>query len=130
MSKIPVVMSSEVTEGRTLACHAEGQSLLLTRIDGCVHAVENRCPHMGLPLTRGKLDGTVLRCPWHGARFDLSTGENQGWADSVVGMSMPRWSHALLAAGRKPRPLQTFKTTENQGRVCIELPDAEPGKDA
>lgn len=38
MSKIPVVLSSQVTEGRTLACHAEGQTLLLTRIEGCVHA--------------------------------------------------------------------------------------------
>lgn len=125
MSKIPVVLSSEVTEGRTLACKVEAQALLLARIDGCVRAVENRCPHLGLPLTRGKLDGKVLRCPWHGSRFDLCTGESLGWADSFVGAPMPRWSHGLLAAGRKPRPLATFPTTEDDGRVWVDLPDPQ-----
>lgn len=130
MSKIPVVMSSEVPEGRTLACKVEAQPLLLARIDGCVRAVENRCPHMGLPLTRGKLDGKVLRCPWHGSQFDLCSGENLGWVDSFAGVPMPRWSHGLLAAGRKPQALQTFPTTEDDGRVWVELPDAEPRKEA
>ena len=130
MSKIPVVMSSEVPEGRTLACKVEAQPLLLARIDGCVRAVENRCPHMGLPLTRDKLDGKVLRCPWHGSQFDLCSGENLGWVDSFAGVPMPRWSHGLLAAGRKPRALQTFPTSEDDGRVWVELPDAAPRKEA
>ncbi|WP_370306025.1 Rieske (2Fe-2S) protein [Sinimarinibacterium flocculans] len=124
MSKIPVVLSSELLEGRTLARKAEGQALLLTRVGGCVYAVENRCPHMGLPLTRGKLDGKVVRCPWHGSRFDLSTGESLGWADSFAGVALPRWSHGLLAAGRKARALQAFPCAEEDERVWLELPDA------
>jgi len=130
MSKIPVVMSSEVTEGRTLACKVEEQALLLARVEGCVYTVQNRCPHLGLPLTRGKLEGTVVRCPWHGSRFDLCTGENLGWVDSFAGVPMPGWSHGLLAAGRKPQALQTFPTTEDDARVWVELPDAGPRKDA
>jgi nitrite reductase/ring-hydroxylating ferredoxin subunit len=123
MSKIPVVLSSEVPEGRTRACKIEAQALLLARIDGRVHTVENRCPHLGLPLTRGKLEGKVLRCPWHGSRFDLCSGESLGWVDSFAGLPMPRWSHELLAAGRKPHALQTFPTSEDDGRVWVELPD-------
>jgi nitrite reductase/ring-hydroxylating ferredoxin subunit len=39
-----------------------------------VHAVDNRCPHMGFPLHRGTVSDGILTCHWHHARFDLCTG--------------------------------------------------------
>jgi hypothetical protein len=39
-----------------------------------VHAVDNRCPHMGFPLHRGTLQDGILTCHWHHARFDLESG--------------------------------------------------------
>jgi nitrite reductase/ring-hydroxylating ferredoxin subunit len=38
-------------------------------------ATQARCPHKGGPLTEGSLEGHVLTCPWHGAQFDVRTGE-------------------------------------------------------
>jgi nitrite reductase/ring-hydroxylating ferredoxin subunit len=42
--------------------------------DGEVFAVEDRCPHMGFPLHRGTVEGGLLTCHWHHARFDLASG--------------------------------------------------------
>lgn len=123
MSKIPVAAAHDLGEGQTRACKAAGQALLLARVEGRVYAVENRCPHLGMPLARGPLDGKVIKCPWHGSRFDVCTGQNLGWVDSIVGVPMPRWSHALLSAGRKPRELRTFAVSEGDGQICVELPD-------
>jgi len=39
-----------------------------------VHAVDNRCPHMGFPLHRGSVCDGILTCHWHHARFDLASG--------------------------------------------------------
>ena len=39
-----------------------------------VHAVDNRCPHMGFPLERGSVKDGILTCHWHHARFELSSG--------------------------------------------------------
>jgi len=39
-----------------------------------LHAVDNRCPHEGYPLTEGALDGCTLTCCWHNFKFDLRTG--------------------------------------------------------
>jgi nitrite reductase/ring-hydroxylating ferredoxin subunit len=39
-----------------------------------VHAVDNRCPHMGFPLSRGSCRDGILTCHWHHARFDLRSG--------------------------------------------------------
>ncbi len=39
-----------------------------------VYAVDNRCPHMGFPLSRGTVCEGLLTCHWHNARFDLASG--------------------------------------------------------
>ena len=39
-----------------------------------VFAVDNRCPHMGFPLSQGTVDDGILTCHWHHAKFDLSGG--------------------------------------------------------
>ncbi len=42
--------------------------------EGTPYAVDNRCPHMGFPLSRGTIRDGVLTCHWHHARFDLQSG--------------------------------------------------------
>ena len=51
-----------------------GRSLALFFHKGRVHAVDNRCPHMGFPLHRGSVRDGILTCHWHHARFDLESG--------------------------------------------------------
>jgi len=43
-------------------------------VDGAFHAVEDTCTHDGGELAGGCIDGHVVECPRHGARFDLRTG--------------------------------------------------------
>jgi len=59
--------------GRT-SVRVTGYSIALFFHDGRVHAVDNRCPHMGFPLHRGTLQNGILTCHWHHARFDLESG--------------------------------------------------------
>ena len=43
-------------------------------VDGAVRCIDNECPHVGSPLSRGTVaDGRVV-CPSHGWTFDLTTG--------------------------------------------------------
>lgn len=53
-----------------------GKLLALFNIDGHYVAVDNACPHRGGPLGEGDLDGRVVRCPWHGWAWDVTTGAN------------------------------------------------------
>lgn len=52
------------------------QDILLANVEGTFYALNNKCPHMGGDLSMGKLDGTTVSCPRHGAAFDLKTGKN------------------------------------------------------
>jgi nitrite reductase/ring-hydroxylating ferredoxin subunit len=70
-------------EGRVLV-NRDGQAIALFHHDGEVRAVDNRCPHMGFPLTEGTVEDGVLTCHWHHARFELSCGDTfDPWADDV-----------------------------------------------
>ncbi|MEH7314041.1 Rieske (2Fe-2S) protein [Priestia megaterium] len=52
--------------------------------EGKLHAVDNRCPHMGFPLHMGSLCDGILTCHWHHARFDVKSGGTlDPWADDV-----------------------------------------------
>ncbi|ALF10732.1 NifU family protein [Parageobacillus thermoglucosidasius] len=66
---------SELEEVRPVRFSHEDHDILLVRMDRKVMAFRNQCPHMGMPLDGGMTDGAVITCPWHGFRFDLSTGE-------------------------------------------------------
>jgi len=63
---------------------AGGRALALFHHEGEFRAVDNRCPHMGFPLSEGTVDDGVLTCHWHHARFELSCGDTfDPWADDV-----------------------------------------------
>lgn len=77
VSSARLVRAASLTELRAagrLVVHADGRSLCLFADGGEVHAVDNRCPHMGFPLHRGTVCDGILTCHWHHARFDLATG--------------------------------------------------------
>ena len=52
----------------------EGRSIALFNIDGKLYATDNQCPHMGYPLTRGRIRHGILTCDWHERSFDLEGG--------------------------------------------------------
>ena len=54
----------------------------LYQLDSRLIAACDACPHAGACLSDGPLDATVVTCPAHGSRFDLSNGERiRGPAD-------------------------------------------------
>jgi nitrite reductase/ring-hydroxylating ferredoxin subunit len=64
----------ELRAAGRLVVHLDGNTLCLFAEGDEVHAVDNRCPHMGFPLHRGTVCDGILTCHWHHARFDLATG--------------------------------------------------------
>ena len=52
-----------------------GPKCLLVRQNGSLTALSPKCTHFGAPLIKGSLGEGVVRCPWHGACFDVTTGD-------------------------------------------------------
>lgn len=51
------------------------QKALLVKEGGEFHAVSHKCTHYGAPLSKGSYSQGVVRCPWHGACFNIKTGD-------------------------------------------------------
>src|SRR3954454_3635751 len=51
-----------------------GIAVFPSSVSEAVYAVDNRCPHMGFPLSKGSVRDGILTCHWHHARFDLESG--------------------------------------------------------
>lgn len=56
----------------------------IANVAGEVFAFEDRCPHLGAPLSRGGMRGRTLVCPWHAWMIDVPTGEVRGGRGAAV----------------------------------------------
>lgn len=52
----------------------DGTKVCLANVGGTFYAIGGECTHQGGPLGEGELDGTVVTCPWHGSKFDVTSG--------------------------------------------------------
>ncbi len=71
---IRVASLDELPVGAAKVFMVEGRAIALTRVGDQVFAFGDVCTHDGGPLAEGKLEGYVIQCPRHGARFDIRTG--------------------------------------------------------
>jgi nitrite reductase/ring-hydroxylating ferredoxin subunit len=74
---IKVCKASEIKAGCAKSIEIDGKALGVFNIDGKYYAINDVCGHRGGPLAEGELDGTTVICPWHGWRYNVTTGENE-----------------------------------------------------
>lgn len=69
-----VTRADQLSEGKRLSVIVDDTPALLFQAGGAYYCIEDICPHDGQPLADGPLDGTLITCPRHGAKFDITTG--------------------------------------------------------
>lgn len=74
MAKVLVGKTSEIGDGKMTHLTAGGKEILVANIGGQYYATGNVCNHAGAELHEGELKGKELTCPWHGAKWDITTG--------------------------------------------------------
>jgi nitrite reductase/ring-hydroxylating ferredoxin subunit/uncharacterized membrane protein len=71
---VRAVRADELIEGRPRRAEVHGVAVVLVRRGDRIHALGERCSHLGGPLAEGELTDDSLTCPWHGSRFALTDG--------------------------------------------------------
>jgi nitrite reductase/ring-hydroxylating ferredoxin subunit len=100
--QIKVSALSELPPGAMKLLALAGIGLAVFNIDGRFYAIRNRCPHEGGPVATGPLKGTLITCPRHGWRFDLTTGQS---------------------TNRGAFSVKTYPVVVKEGAVYVELAD-------
>jgi nitrite reductase/ring-hydroxylating ferredoxin subunit/uncharacterized membrane protein len=70
----PVLDAGALPEKKPTRVLADGVAVLLVKRGEEILAISETCPHLGGPLSEGKLVGDAIECPWHGSRLSLEDG--------------------------------------------------------
>ncbi|MED4297801.1 Rieske 2Fe-2S domain-containing protein, partial [Priestia megaterium] len=92
LKHVPVCSIEDLQSGQRKLVKVDGTEIAIFNLKGQLYAVRNKCPHQGVSMVYGSIDGTmlpsdphtydygrhneILRCPLHGWGFDLKTGES------------------------------------------------------
>ncbi len=92
MGRHVICRAEALQVGEVSIVEAEKRSIGIFNINGKFYALRNTCPHKGAPLCRGIItglvvsdeplqmqmtrDGEIVRCPWHGWEFDITSGRS------------------------------------------------------
>ena len=94
----------------------DGNKILFIWHDEEVHAVDAQCPHLKLPLIKGKInDECEIVCPFHKSTFDLKSGVVKCWSP------WPRAIGALLGKLSGPKPLRVYPIRIDNDQIFVNL---------
>jgi nitrite reductase/ring-hydroxylating ferredoxin subunit len=69
----------DIAPGGMKTVRVEGVEVTVCNVGGELYGVGRRCGHMNAPLECGTLEGWIVTCPLHCARFDVRSGECLAW---------------------------------------------------
>ena len=75
---VRVAKTTDITPGESLLVEANGKPVALFKCGSELFAIDDSCTHRGGSLSEGDVSGHTVTCPWHGASFDVRTGEVTG----------------------------------------------------
>jgi 3-phenylpropionate/trans-cinnamate dioxygenase ferredoxin component len=97
---------STLSDGQMRAFPELGaRGVVVCRVAGRLHALEDNCSHRDAQLSLGRLRGALLICPLHGAQFNVQDGQHKGPPASV--------------------PIACFPITEDGATAFIHLDGSE-----
>ena len=103
MTWVPVAPLASIANGDYAQTEIDGALVAVFNISGELYAIDDVCTHDGGELAGGAIEGNVVICPRHGARFCLRTG---------AALTPPAYE-----------PVRTYETRVNDGMVEVKAPD-------
>lgn len=64
----------DVNEGNMKCFRVQGKEIVIAKVHGELFAFDDTCTHAEVSLASGMLEGHIVECCAHGARFDIRTG--------------------------------------------------------
>ena len=110
-----VCRTSDVKRGQMKAFQVGDEKIVVYNLADGFFATQAHCSHVFAPLARGKIiEGRMVQCPFHRARFDIRTGEVVQWANFPPGIQ-------VLNVVRGEKSLKTYKVSVKDGEVRVHL---------
>ena len=137
MGRYVVGRVGELPPGERRIVDVEGRSIGVFNVHGQFYALRNSCPHQAAPLCLGAIkgmtlpskpgeylwarDGEILRCPWHGWEFDITTGRSIFNPHKMRVRTYEVTVEAAQAASEEDESVETYPVTIEEGLVILHV---------
>ena len=112
-----VAGKSDIPVGEMRGFTLAAKKVLIANVDGQYYAMDAVCSHAGGYLPAGRLEGKTVRCPVHGAEFDVTTGCMVIYVPGKVSRNMN--AGCRDGAGHGPMDLRTYKVVVEQNEIRV-----------
>ena len=103
---------SEIGNGNMKHVEINGKEIAIANFDGKFYAFADRCGHMNARLSRGNITNNVVTCPFHAAKFDVTSGKKIGEPilETPPGMDPlpPSWQKYMGIVGQEMSFIKTY----------------------
>lgn len=120
---------ADIGENEMKAVELDGGKVLLVKQKGKLSAIGNKCSHYGALLSTGAIGAGRVRCPWHGACFNIETGDIEDFPgqDSLPcfqvtvegGQVKVRAKRSELQSGKRTKPMVRKSSDDERTFVVI-----------
>jgi nitrite reductase/ring-hydroxylating ferredoxin subunit len=103
---------SEISNGQMKHVEINGKEIAIANLDGKFYAFADRCGHMNARLSRGNINQNIVTCPFHAAKFDITSGKKIGEPvlETPPGMEPlpPKWQKYMEIVGKEMSYIKTY----------------------
>ena len=103
---------NEISNGQMKHTEINGKEIVIANLDGKFYAFAERCGHMNARLSRGNINQNIVTCPFHAAKFDITSGKKIGEPvlETPPGMEPlpPSWQKYMGIVGQEMSFIKTY----------------------
>lgn len=116
MEWVKVLAQGDLPNDARQVVKVNDRAVLLLNHDNQIYAIDSVCPHLKLPLKKGKItsDNSFV-CPWHRSVFDLQSGAVKEWCP------WPPAVGQVLGMVSKEKALTVFPTRVEDNSIWVGL---------
>jgi nitrite reductase/ring-hydroxylating ferredoxin subunit len=121
-SYVEVAKIDEIPPGKMKHVELDAKEIVVSNVNGKYYAMDDRCGHMNARLSNGNINQNIVTCPFHAAKFDITTGKKVGEPVLEIPPDMeplpPKWQKYMENVGKEMSYIKTYD--QNTYEVTIE----------
>jgi nitrite reductase/ring-hydroxylating ferredoxin subunit len=103
---------NEISNGQMKHVEINGKEIVIANLNGKFYAFAERCGHMNARLSHGNVNQNIVTCPFHAAKFDITSGKKTGEPILEIPPGMkplpPTWQKYMESVGKEMSYIKTY----------------------